>query len=278
MKSTADLGKTFSFQKEKWVIRYEELTVSGVIGSGSFGTVHAGIFMGKKVAVKFFLKQKVNDNAILEMRTESAMLSELDHPNVIKFYGSCVKMPHLCIVNEMMERGSLSALLYDPAIALPWERRLAFAKNIADGMEYLHKHNIIHRDIKSPNMLVGQNWNVKIGDFGFSRMKADNQTMTQCGTVAWTAPEIFEGTHYNEKADVFAFAVILWELVSRKRPWEGMHSMKIIQAVTSGSRLPMNLLPSDAPSVLVDLMRACWDKDPNLRPSFEDIVTQLSVY
>jgi len=99
--------------------------------------------------------------------------------------------------------------------------------------------------------------------------------MTQCGTVAWTAPEIFDGSHYTEKADVFSYGVILWELVFRKKPWEGVHSMKVIQMVGSGKRLSLNNPPSDTPSDMLDLINLCCSQEPAQRPSFPQIIEQF---
>eukprot|EP00026_Physarum_polycephalum_P000640 Phypoly_transcript_00641.p1 GENE.Phypoly_transcript_00641~~Phypoly_transcript_00641.p1 ORF type:complete len:1297 (+),score=194.44 Phypoly_transcript_00641:293-4183(+) len=264
-------------KNEKWVIQYEDLKIDSAVGAGAYGTVHSGEYQGKKVAIKKFINQKVKENALLDMRAESAILSELEHPNIVHFFGSCVKPPHLCIVTELMGKGCLAMVLHDPAITLPWfPIRLDFAKGIAKGLEYLHAHNIIHRDIKSSNILVGDDWNVKIADFGFSRIKADNQTMTQCGTVAWTAPEIFDGTHYTEKADVYGFGVVLWEIISRRKPWEGIHAMKIVQNVLAGFRpAEERFLSPEVPANIKNLMKKCWDQDPIQRPTSDAIVMQL---
>eukprot|EP00026_Physarum_polycephalum_P001102 Phypoly_transcript_01103.p1 GENE.Phypoly_transcript_01103~~Phypoly_transcript_01103.p1 ORF type:complete len:774 (+),score=173.32 Phypoly_transcript_01103:1162-3483(+) len=265
----------FGPNKEKWIINYEKMTIGSKIGVGTFGDVFSAVFNGEKVAVKKFLKQKVTDNVLLELRTESAILSELQHPNILRFIGMCIKPPNLCLVAEYLERGSLSHVLYNHDNHLNWEHKKGIAQDIATGLAYLHKHSIIHRDVKSSNMLVAADWKVKIADFGFSRIKADNQTMTQCGTVAWTAPEIFDGSHYTEKADVFSYGVILWELVFRKKPWEGTHSMKVIQAVSSGKRLPVTPCPADTPADILDLIKLCWSQEPSQRPSFPQIIEQF---
>lgn len=265
----------FGVQKEKWIIPYEKITIGSKIGVGTFGDVFSAVYSGEKVAVKKFLKQRVTDNVLLELRTESAILCELSHPNILKFIGMCIKPPNLCLLTEYMERGSLSHILYNHDNHLNWDHKKAIAQDIATGMAYLHKHSIIHRDVKSSNMLVAADWKVKIADFGFSRVKADNQTMTQCGTVAWTAPEIFEGLHYTEKADVFSYGVILWELVFRKKPWESIHSMKVIQMVGAGKRLPVVNPPNDTPSDIINLIKLCWSQEPGQRPSFAQIIEQF---
>jgi serine/threonine protein kinase len=165
--------------------------------------------------------------------------------------------------------------------------------------------------------LIGNDWKPKIGDFGFSRVKAEHQTMTQLGTVSWTSPEIFEGrqytvclllnfylfvllslTYHQEKADIFGFAVLLWELIFARKPWQGIHTMKVITMVLCGQRLSLKDPPLGAPPVvsprfliylfllfyifffdffkLLELITSCWQQNPVDRPSAQDIVTRLS--
>eukprot|EP00026_Physarum_polycephalum_P017687 Phypoly_transcript_18994.p1 GENE.Phypoly_transcript_18994~~Phypoly_transcript_18994.p1 ORF type:complete len:224 (+),score=30.64 Phypoly_transcript_18994:1-672(+) len=205
---------------------------------------------------------------------EGGILSSLDHPNILNFKGMCIKIPNLCIVTELLDRGSLSFILYSDE-QISWKRRVQFAIDIANGLKYLHAHNIIHRDVKSPNMLVGSDWTVKIGDFGFSRIKVEHTTMTQCGTVAWTAPEIFSGSHYSEKADIYSFGIILWELIYRKKPWDGLNAMRIIHEVELGNRPPTHYVPTDTPLQITKLMEACWGYESEKRPSITEILATL---
>lgn len=181
------------------------------------------------------------------------------------------------MITEFMEKGSLSNLLHPASgqCTLSWDQKKKMAVDMVKGMSYLHNIGIIHRDIKSSNMLVSNDFTVKIADFGYSRMKADNQTMTQVGTVSYSAPEVFEGLHYTNKADVYSFGIVLWELIFNKKPWEGMHSMKVVAAVTSGARPPIASIPSGAPQSIVNVMQACWRHDQDQRPAFKDIQVEL---
>ncbi len=115
-----------------------------------------------------------------------------------------MKRPNLCIVTEFVQQGALKEILADSAVRLPWERRLRVLRSAAVGLAYLHSRDIIHRDVKPSNLLVDENWNVKVADFGFARIKEDNATMTRCGTPCWT------GTHSHHcVAFVLVFVLLL---------------------------------------------------------------------
>ena len=110
-----------------------------------------------------------------------------------------MKKPNLCIVTEFVQLGSLRDLLTDRSVKLPWGQRIAMLRSAAMGVNYLHSLEaaVIHRDLKSSNLLVDENLNVKVADFGFARLKEENATMTRCGTPCWTAPEIIRGERYT---------------------------------------------------------------------------------
>eukprot|EP00026_Physarum_polycephalum_P001091 Phypoly_transcript_01092.p1 GENE.Phypoly_transcript_01092~~Phypoly_transcript_01092.p1 ORF type:complete len:1198 (+),score=219.95 Phypoly_transcript_01092:455-3595(+) len=258
-----------------FLINYKDITVDTVIGSGSFGAVYAAKYNGHHVIFKQFTKQKYAEIVDIQMRAEAAHLCKLENENVVKFYGLVPTAPNMGFVAEQCMKGGLNQVLYDQTKDLPWSRRLEFAIGAAKGLAYLHSHNIIHADLKSANLLISDNNKVKISDVGFSRIKLDNQTMTQIGAVAWTAPEVTRDTLYSTKSDVYSFAIILWEMVFRTRPWEGMHTMKIIAMVETGGRPPVSNWPVGIPQALLPIMQACWNGDPEQRPSFGQIVSQL---
>jgi serine/threonine protein kinase len=208
------------------------------IGEGSFGEVFKGKWRGSELAIKRLFRQQADDRILLELRKESVIMSSLRHPNILLFLGVCIVPPNLCILTEYMKNGSLGPFLRNKSNKLSWIDCLNMGKQAAVGMDYLHslRPPLIHRDLSSYNILVDkvsvsshlllrfrhtdlsllsfslQNLRVKIGDFGLSRIKAQNATMTRCGTVAWTAPEVLEGKDYSEKSDVYSFGIILWEL------------------------------------------------------------------
>eukprot|EP00002_Diphylleia_rotans_P001087 TRINITY_DN10603_c0_g1_i1.p1 TRINITY_DN10603_c0_g1~~TRINITY_DN10603_c0_g1_i1.p1 ORF type:complete len:188 (-),score=32.96 TRINITY_DN10603_c0_g1_i1:106-588(-) len=147
---------------------------------------------------------------------------------------------------------------------------------IADAMAYLHSHSppIIHRDLKSPNILVSNldEFIVKLCDFGLARVKSDNQTMTRCGTGAWIAPEVLKGARYGEKADIYSFGIVCWEVVARQRPYTNMDQLKIGVEVVKGLRPP---IPAGIDPVIDRVMQGCWNGNESLRPSFAEVKSQL---
>ena len=145
------------------------------------------------------------------------------HPNIVLFLGACTKAPNLCIVLEYCSRGSLWSLLHDAQIKMSWEYRKKFALVIAKGVYYLHTNQrpILHRDLKSLNVLLDHALNCKLADFGWTRV-IDKEMTSKIGTYQWMAPEVIRGYKYSEKADVFSFGIILWELATRKPPYYGI--------------------------------------------------------
>eukprot|EP01103_Thecamoeba_quadrilineata_P000567 TRINITY_DN10493_c0_g1_i1.p1 TRINITY_DN10493_c0_g1~~TRINITY_DN10493_c0_g1_i1.p1 ORF type:complete len:257 (-),score=27.46 TRINITY_DN10493_c0_g1_i1:47-733(-) len=211
-----------------------------------------------------------------EFISEISVLKKLHHPNIVLFMGVCTSPPNLCIVTEFVDQGSMWDVLHNPRIQLNWNRIMKMAIDTARGMSYLHlfKPPIIHRDLKSANLLVDSGFTVKIADFGLSKTKALMGQMTGgTGTPGYMAPEIIKNLNYSEKIDSYAFGVVLWELVTRQAPYSGIQPMQILYGVVhQGLRPP---LPPSIPPPLAHLMMICWHEIPDTRPNFEEIYKQL---
>ena len=159
---------------------------------------------------------------------------------------------------------------------VPPARLVSWAKQIAAGMAYLHNHKIIHRDLKSPNVLIGRKEIVKISDFGTSREWNEISTrMTFAGTVAWMAPEIIRNEPCSEKVDIWSYGVVLWELLSGEIPYKDVDSSAIIWGVGNNSlHLP---IPASCPDGYRLLVKQCWSAKPRNRPSFKHIEIHLGI-
>ncbi|KAI4346434.1 hypothetical protein L6164_007330 [Bauhinia variegata] len=267
------------FDEEDLDIPWSELNLKNIIGTGSFGTVLRADWRGSEVAVKILKVQGFDEEKFEEFLKEVSLMKRLRHPNVVLLMGAVIQPPNLSIVTEYLSRGSLYELLRlpDARSALSDRRCLSMAYDVANGMNYLHQMRppIVHRDLKSPNLLVDDTYTVKVCDFGLSRSKANTflSSKTAAGTPEWMAPEVIRGEASNEKCDVFSFGVILWELMTLQQPWKNLNPSQVVAAVGfMDKRLE---IPSYVNPQVASLIDLCWVNDPRRRPSFSNIMKYL---
>ncbi|XP_054690975.1 mitogen-activated protein kinase kinase kinase 13 isoform X1 [Grus americana] len=265
------IGKAYSTdyklqQQDTWEVPFEEISELQWLGSGAQGAVFLGKFRAEEVAIK-----KVRD----QNETDIKHLRKLKHPNIIAFKGVCTQAPCYCIIMEYCAHGQLYEVLragrkVTPRLLVDW------STGIASGMNYLHLHKIIHRDLKSPNVLVTHTDAVKISDFGTSKELSDKSTkMSFAGTVAWMAPEVIRNEPVSEKVDIWSFGVVLWELLTGEIPYKDVDSSAIIWGVGSNSlHLPV---PSTCPDGFKILMKQTWQSKPRNRPSFRQTLMHLDI-
>uniref|UniRef100_A0A0E0C5Y0 non-specific serine/threonine protein kinase n=1 Tax=Oryza meridionalis TaxID=40149 RepID=A0A0E0C5Y0_9ORYZ len=258
---------------EEWNIDFSELTIGTRVGIGFFGEVFRGIWNGTDVAIKVFLEQDLTTENMEDFCNEIYILSRLRHPNVILFLGACMVPPHLSMVTEYMEMGSLYYLIHmsGQKKKLSWRRRLKIVRDICRGLMCIHRMKIVHRDLKSANCLVNKHWTVKICDFGLSRVMTDSPMTdnSSAGTPEWMAPELIRNEPFTEKCDIFSLGVIMWELCTLSRPWDGISPVQVVYTVANeGSRLEIPEGP------LGKLIADCW-AEPQDRPSCQEILTRL---
>eukprot|EP00002_Diphylleia_rotans_P019933 TRINITY_DN3855_c0_g1_i2.p2 TRINITY_DN3855_c0_g1~~TRINITY_DN3855_c0_g1_i2.p2 ORF type:complete len:1720 (-),score=293.72 TRINITY_DN3855_c0_g1_i2:217-5376(-) len=259
----------------KWELDARLLKLdSQPIGAGSFGSVFRGEYQGRQVAVKKMCQGANYEQNLLTFISEMTILRRLDHPNIVKLIGASIRSPAATLVMELVEQGCLKSILRSDQCTLSISQKNVIIRDIVNGMAYLHGLSppIIHRDLKSANILLTESYNAKICDFGFARIKAYNKTMTKCGTFAYQAPEVMVGGRYDEKADVYSFSIVLWEIETRKVPYPGLDVISIKKVATE------NMRPEMSTSIRRDfekLIRSCWEKDPKLRPTFAELQAQL---
>ncbi|KAI3901379.1 hypothetical protein MKW92_024694 [Papaver armeniacum] len=262
-------------------ISLNNLTFGEQIGRGSCATVYRGLWCSTDVAIKVIFNFEYSDNLLMQhsFRQEVLLMKRLRHPNVVLFMGAVTSPRQLCIITEFLPRGSLFQVLRrHTTTTLDWRRRVLMALDIARGMNYLHCYNppIIHRDLKTSNLLVDKNWSVKVGDFGLSRFKHQTfLTSTGNGTPQWMAPEVIRNEPADEKSDVYSFGVVLWELATLKVPWNDLTSMQVIAAV--GFMDQRNEIPKDTDITWASLIERCWHSDPKCRPTFAEVLEKLKI-
>ncbi|XP_034232594.1 mitogen-activated protein kinase kinase kinase 13 isoform X2 [Thrips palmi] len=253
-------------QADDWEIPFEWISDLQWLGSGAQGAVFKGNLKNEVIAVKKVREQK---------ETDIRHLRKLNHRNIVQFKGVCTQAPCYCIIMEFCPYGPLYDLL-KKGEKIPPTRLVSWSKQIAAGMHYLHQHKIIHRDLKSPNVLIGQDELVKISDFGTSREWNEKSTkMSFAGTVQWMAPEIIRNEPCSEKVDIWSFGVVLWELLTCETPYRDVDSSAVIWGVGSASlHLP---IPTTCPSGFRLLVKQCWAAKPRNRPSFKHILLHLEI-
>uniref|UniRef100_A0A8C7YG13 Mitogen-activated protein kinase kinase kinase 7 n=1 Tax=Oryzias sinensis TaxID=183150 RepID=A0A8C7YG13_9TELE len=255
-------------------INYEDIEVEEVVGRGAFGVVCKAKWKGNDVAIKTIESESERKAFIVELR----QLSRVNHPNIVKLYGSCSNP--VCLVMEYAEGGSLYNVLHgaEPLPCYTASHAMSWCLQCSQGVAYLHGMKpkaLIHRDLKPPNLLLVAGGTVlKICDFGTACDIQTHMTNNK-GSAAWMAPEVFEGSNYSEKCDVFSWGIILWEVITRRKPFDeiGGPAFRIMWAVHNGTRPP---LIKNLPKPIESLMTRCWSKDPSQRPSMEEIVKIMS--
>ncbi|KAK6490134.1 mitogen-activated protein kinase kinase kinase 7-like isoform X1 [Huso huso] len=251
-------------------IDYVDIDVEEVVGRGAFGVVCKAKWRGKDVAIKTIESESERKAFSVELR----QLSRVNHPNIVKLYGSCNNP--VCLVMEYAEGGSLYNVLHgaEPLLYYTAAHAMSWCFQCSQGVSYLHGMKpkaLIHRDLKPPNLLLVAGGTVlKICDFGTACDIQTHMTNNK-GSAAWMAPEVFEGNNYSEKCDVFSWGIILWEVITRRKPFDeiGGPAFRIMWAVHNGTRPP---LIKNLPKPIESLMTRCWSKDPSQRPSMEEIV------
>ncbi|ETO10875.1 hypothetical protein RFI_26503 [Reticulomyxa filosa] len=271
--------------KEMIEISANELQFDIEIGRGSCGTVYKARWCGHDVACKKFAKDEVDAKKAMQFFKELQISYKAsNHPNVLRYYGFCQKP--LCLVMEYMDGGSVQEYLHHDSpqsIQISSLQRLKIAKQVALGINHLHQHNIVHRDIAARNLLMKNpkthpgDFVIVISDFGMSQIMNEetyNNTYTSIGPLKWMAPETLnEHPRFSTKSDVYSFGITLWELLTGQEPYADIDPLNAAVQVVVAQLRPTLYEFIDVK--IQSLLKRCWDNDPSKRPDFPEIILLL---
>jgi len=263
-----------SLVPESWRVPLSELAFVHQIGHGSTGTCYRAQWRGSStVAVKV-----AHGGSESSWRSEVSFLARLRHPHVVQLLGAVFSPPTYCLVLEFCDGGDLHDALQQPT---PPGFVMRVARGVASGMAYLHSRGVLHRDLKSANVLLDRHRQPKVTDFGTATDGVTNAQArrrggaltAETGTYRWMAPEVINHEHYSRPADVFSFAMLLFELLSHEMPFADLPPVLAASATALERRRPR--LPEGTPVAVARLMEQCWEAEPTDRPTFEVIEQAL---
>lgn len=269
-------------------INLKNYKLGETIGHGSYADVYLVIDLRdkQKYAAKVSLASLKEEIDQLSFEREVTILSKLKNASFVGFVGFSYKnfqnKNKPVIITEYIPNGSLATVIDsyiqgdEPPFEGKWNDTLTLINiyGVASGMAYLHKNHIIHRDMKPENVLLDANFYPRITDFGLSKiLDADpNHQSMKAGTPQYMAPEIINGTNYNTSVDVYAYGVIIYELITKTFAYSNLPLMQVINKVTYGYR---PTIPEDVPAAYRELIESCWAQNSCDRPSFNDIVEKV---
>ncbi|XRB10033.1 poly [ADP-ribose] polymerase [Pycnococcus provasolii] len=256
------------------------------LGVGSFGHVYKVRCAGKIVAAKRMpsFTSREREESMRMMRREVQTLSQIRHPNVIDMYGIVTDDPErVCLLMEYAHRGDLRKVL-DAKEGLTDDIIYRIIEGIVQGMRRLHSHHrpVMHKDLKSQNVLICDDWTPKIADFGLAKMSGDRSTLGTTrtrglgGTLAYRAPELYSNAPFSAACDVYAFGIIAWELATYSVPWEGCEDLVAIMMSVCGEKQRPEFKTSEQKTSLPGfLAQRAWAHYPADRPKFDTLAREL---
>jgi len=271
-------------ESDDFIIDHRALEYLMLLGSGASGDVYKGLYRGNPVAIKR-LKEMAPTEEVEEFKKEFEILAKVRHPNVVFFFGASTQ-PVLAMVMEYCARGSLYHAMKDARFDINWGRAIGICRETTAGLMCLHGHKIFHRDLKSLNLLVTQQWRVKLCDFGLSRFdtKENMETMKQMrGTFAYVDPAVYNGGAFTAASDIYSLGIIVWEIVNRvvtgkyAQPYsEYKHIQFDFQIVVQASKSNLRpTIPDKCPPQFRESITALLDGDQDRRPSLEELSQTL---
>ena len=261
-------------------IRYNDLKFGNLLGQGTYGKVYTGIYREIKVAIKVYdLHSVLPNEQQSEVLREAGLMARLPKsPYLIGFHGVSFDEKY-CLVMEYAEGGTLQARLNKTSEQLTLPQQMRWAMQISYGLNQLHSLNILHRDLKSKNILLNSREEAKVGDFGLSIIKSTSvsqskisSAMGTAGTLPWMAPELFNGKSNSKQTDIYSLGIVLWEIISREIPFKDKMAGVIVGMVLAGNR---ETLPEKCPELFKLMIAGCWNQDAKNRPDAQQVGYQF---
>ena len=261
-----------------FTIRFEDLTFGDLLGQGAYGKVLAGEWQFNTVAIKQYAAQDFSEKTKNEILKEAQVMATASTQSdyLVRLRGIVLEKPHYSLVMEYLPGGDLFHLLKSSQ-ELTWPMRYRISLDMTIGLHHLHQRSILHRDLKSLNVLLDLNFRAKLADFGLSTLKLSSTSTTAGGlkgTPRWLSPELFKrGAKATTASDIYALMMIFWELVTRQIPFADAASQEVaIQWIMSGEQ---ETIPEGTPEEYKALILEGWDKDPDKRPSAAAVAKRL---
>jgi len=268
---------------KQWVVPRSSVNLGRKLGQGAFGTVFACTILDEKeektteAVAKSVNPRKLSAQDVPLLKSELQIWSSVTHPACVRFLGVCLAASEYLLLAEHMAGGTLEERLHlylGERGPLSQNELLDMMMPVADGMRYLHSKGVIHRDLKSANILVDGE-RLAISDFGLSRMyESQKQEFTaETGSYRWMAPEVTRHEAYDEKCDVYSYACLAYEMVSYRKPFHSMTVLEAAFAVAKDGIRPE--LPASCPAAIASLIRKCWQQKSEERPAFTEVYRRL---
>ncbi|CAF1146012.1 unnamed protein product [Rotaria sp. Silwood1] len=264
-------------------IPYYDLVREQCIGQGGFADVYRGRWLSQdhEVAIKVIRVQHLNETVRGDFVREIAMMNRVHYDHILNIFGACMEPQKYALIVEYMSLGSLYDLLKRNTLQLTWSDRWSIGCQMIKGINYLHKlpKPIIHRDIKSPNILLKQNGKdflVKVADFGLAKIRYETSCQSSIshsvGTLIWKAPELLRIERHTEASDVYALGVVLWELGTGCEPYAEADDSTISTFVLRGDRLN---IPGTIPHSFAEMISRAWAHEPQNRPTCQQLLSSV---
>lgn len=267
-----------AFEQAGWVINRDDITLQEKIGKGEFGDVRLGVYNGNQVAVKELIKD--TSGAAQKFLTEAKVMTSLQHENLVRLLGLVIEDKNgrnkIFLVTEFMGKGSLLEYLRSRGRQYVTKKdQIGFAYDTCCGMAYLESQHVVHRDLAARNVLLAEDGQAKVADFGLA--STDGVTIDSGKLpIKWTAPEALRQSQFSNKSDMWSFGVLLWEIYSFGRvPYPRIPLGEVVKHVEKGYQMEA---PEGCPHQVYTIMKEAWELDPAARPTFVQARDNLNTF